>query len=363
MSRADRIRKPTVLLEWRSSGHRLAYASAILDSAVSQGEEIHLWTTVAVQGTQEWLVHITDATQARLRVHRWNFTIGARLVWSASRTRRVIVPEADRILALLLVLSYMPWIRRTKIAPIIMRPPTNSPGIAQRLKVWSIRTARKRRNIDLLLLESPIAQRGSGVWSGVEHSTDDLLLDPADLITGVPREPVELSTIELGAQILSVVGVIDSRKRIDLVLRAWPRIAEQHPTAHLAILGKATKDLAEKIEAADVPNLLFVNRYLTQAELLATLNRSYGVFALYDGGLSSGVVLAASARSCWVFVARSGVLADASKHIGTGVPVEMEEGALADAASEKLRRNVRPPPVHLSGRHEFGLRALGLHAI
>jgi len=111
-------------------------------------------------------------------------------------------------------------------------------------------------------------------------------------------------------------GLIRPYKGLDVLLRAWPHVREQVPEATLLVAGRPMMDLAAL--ATDQPGVVFLPRYLSDAELAATLRRADVVVLPYRRIDNSGVLAAALAFGAPLVLSDVGGFGELHRSDGVG---------------------------------------------
>lgn len=358
------------IVEWRAHGHRMTYVASIVRAANEVGLDVVLWTAPEVLETEEFQTQLSDlVSTGRLSiclVPDLGTTGGLIRHLGAIRRqgRAAVVPEADRFLhalGLALVARRLP--RPTSV--IIMRPPQSVTGrfrgrIGSIAKTALIVVLSPWRALDIQLLEDPLAQANDRVWTTPFLSRASFRLDdPCGLLeTSAAEFPEELLQRPSSRPFLAVVGVIDGRKNLPLILEAWR--LRPNSGSDLIVAGKQTSAVSTWLEstAPPTPDSTFVNRYLTEAEIRGVLERSSGILALYDGGFSSGLVIAAAAIGRWTIALEGSRTGTVARRHGFGVVCAPHALDLADAMEQVLTQTATPVPVLVPGSRDFGRHVL-----
>jgi glycosyltransferase involved in cell wall biosynthesis len=359
------------IIEWRPLGHRMTYVASIVRVANDAGINVVLWTTPQVLETDEFDAQLsgfisngqlTTNTSSQLGNPRGLLTALGEI---RRQDRAAILPEADRYLHLLLLGLVSGQLPRNTTA-IVMRPPR---AVSGRWRGWLgsiVKTALvvvlvMSRRVDVQLLEDPLAEDGERLWTGPLKRESLRLDDPCSLLDIESGElPVELQFRTRRVASLALVGVIDHRKNVPLIIRAWQLAAP--PDAALIIAGKQSPSVSSWLaEAEPLPeNVILINRYLSESEVRGILEQSNGILTLYDGGLSSGVMVAAAAVGRWVIVLEGTRTGRVAAQKGFGLVCKPSPPALADAMLGALSNTSKPPPLVVPRSGDFGRRVLRL---
>lgn len=367
---ATRRRAPddatVAILEWRPTGHRLAYVAAIASAVADTGRAAVLVTTQEVLDSPEYQVHLAALVGAGvLDVRRDERLVGRAGVVDVlcGQTAGAVVPEVDDLLPPLAVAAVTGRLPRST-AVIVMRPPRRREWSARTLlvdtgKVAAILVLAASRRVDVHLLEDPLAHGRDRVWPWPLNRPGLRLDDPCDLAGTVEGDldgAVEQALRSSPA--LAVVGRIDGRKRLPLVLDAWDH-RDPSTDGSLLLLGAQTEAVRRWLaERAVPPGVVTVDRYLENPELLAVVRRCRALVVLYDGGLSSGILVTAAAAGTPVIVGEGTRTGRIAAHHGFGVMTPLEPEAVARTIEAVLARSDRPDPVPCSTARDFGRQVL-----
>lgn len=359
------------ILEWRHGGHRLFYVAAIVRAANEADLPIELVTSSGVLDTEEYRTHLAHLAEDGLLCVRTSSDVdqarGLRRELRSIRHERrpAVVPESDRFLHVLLLAKMLRQLPLPTTA-IVMRPPQSvdgSLGARARsvIKSTLLLALSRWRTLDLQLLEDPLAEGDDRVWRQPILSSVHLRLDdPCGLVDEPAGElPPELDHVLADRPTLAMVGVIDGRKHLPLVLQAW-RLASETAECDLVIAGKQTSSISSWLNSAGpLPgNIHFVDRYLTDVEVRGVLERSKAIFALYDGGLSSGFLIASAAFGRWAITIGGSRTASVAVTHGFGVVCASTTAGVADAIDIVLSKTEMPTPVDVPSSTEFGRHVL-----
>ena len=158
---------------------------------------------------------------------------------------------------------------------------------------------------------------------------------------------------------IAVVGSIDSRKEVPLLLRAW-ELVDKSSDPLLLLAGpheQRVRELVRRHGVADA-SILSIDRYLANEEMAAVIQRSAGVAVLYDGGVSSGILTSAVAVGRWVITTqntRTGAIAEAND---CAVVCNGDPETLARAIDQVVRTGSQPQGRVLPTRLDFASRLL-----
>jgi hypothetical protein len=276
----------------------------------------------------------------------------------------VIIPEVDRVLPLITLALVLRCLPQPTVV-IVMRPPywTGVRAVLQSTTktVMIAMLTSARRTVDVLLLEDPLAKGAERVWQRPFANPRMRLDDPTDLIPSDEQEqPPELATLPPQASVIALVGSIDGRKQVPMILRGWlTRPALEHEV--LVIAGRQAAEVREQIATVDWASradVVVIDRYLSNGEIAWIFERATGVLALNDGGISSGISSAAARHSKWVITEKGSRTGRVASARGFGVEAKLDPSSLADAMVEVVRSN---PPHELHGlptRADFGARVV-----
>lgn len=372
--------KPVGVLEWRPGGHRLAYVAAIVDGAAIIGHRSVLVTDEATVESPEFAVHLNENQNlhSRLASRRIGTVAGmvSALRWLRKNAAITVVPEADRYLGTL-ILAWLVRALPRNTSIIVMRPPVlrrageHSPtrrhaaraavAATGLMKTVLMLVCQRIPSIDLFLLEDPVATGAQRVWGWPFGSEAFRLDDPSDLIpAGRGVQPDELRGVRHDRPVIAVVGSIDSRKQVPLLLRAW-ELVDKSSDPLLLLAGPHEQRLRELVDHHGVrdASILSIDRYLANEEMAGVIQRSAGVAVLYDGGVSSGILTTAVAVGRWVVTTqntRTGAIAEAN---GCAVACDGSPESLARGIGRVIAAPSQPVGRVLPTRVDFARRLLG----
>jgi glycosyltransferase involved in cell wall biosynthesis len=354
------------ILEWRPTGHRLAYVAAIAGAVADTGRAAVLVTTQEVLDSPEYQVHLAALVGTGLiEVRRDERLVGRAGVVEVlcGQTTGAVVPEVDDLLPPLAVAAVTGRLPRST-AVIVMRPPRRRGWSVRTLlvdtgKVAAIMVLAASRRVDVHLLEDPLAHGRDRVWPWPLNRPGLRLDDPCDLAGTVEGELDDAVDQALrSSPAIAVVGRIDQRKRLPLVLDAWSR-RDPSLDGSLLVLGAQTEAVQGFLaERPAPPGVVTLDRYLENPELLAVVRRCRALVVLYDGGLSSGVIVTAAAAGTPVIVGEGTRTGRIAAHHGFGVVTSLEPEAVARTIEAVLARSDRPNPVPCATARDFGQRVL-----
>jgi hypothetical protein len=349
----------------------LSYVAAIVRSANDASLSIELVTSRVLTLSDEYQIHLarlvadgqlTVRTSDRLD-RRGGITRELREI--RLRGNAVVLPEADRSLHALLLAKLSRGLP-VPTALIVMRPPQSVRGIWRAriggfVKTLLIVVLCAWSSLDVLLLEDPLALGRDRVWrKRVLRSKSRRLDDPCGLVEiEASHLPKELNQ-DLGDRpMLAIVGVIDSRKQVPLVWAAW-QLACGTIEGELVIAGKQSPDVSSWLRSAGpVPTRIhFIDRYLTDDEVRGVLERSNGIITLYDGGFSSGFLVAAAAVGRWAITTRGSRIERVASSHGFAVTCTPTPSGIAEAIDQVLAKTEMPPPIEVPSAEDFGRRVL-----
>lgn len=356
------------VIEWRYGGHRLAYVSAIADAASVLGHDVWLHTTETVVESDEYRTHLAERSTTLVATYPADQFVPRSLHGLLRRCWRqgdlVVLPEADRLLPLLAVGAVVRALPRP-MAVVAMRPPRwRRPrhwpaSVAKALSLLVLST--RLTAVDLLLLEDPVATGRARVWGFPFARERHRLNDPADLIPiALGSLPNELADLEPERPMLSVIGSIDARKRVPLVLDSWMS-RSSCSNSILVVAGPQRPDVRSALASQDLsgrPDIRIVDRYLTNGEIDAVIRRSSAVVALQSDDLASGTTVAAAARGRWVITDDRSRNGRSAASFGYGIPVRLNAPDLAKAFDHALSRADLPSLRPIPTRSDFGRRVI-----
>jgi hypothetical protein len=365
-------KRRVVIIEWRHEGHRFGYVAAIARASTAAGLSPVLLTSADARSTREFSTHLSDVDDLGVADLRRPIspTVGfARALLQARRLGAigVVVPEVDTLLPSLLLTALL-LRRRLPITGIVMRPPRQGAGTMRsawyRAKAAMISADRFCPGLDLLLLEDPLADEDDLVWPRELVLGGRRLDDPADLYRPAHHAslPQEIAQLTNDRALVTVMGVIDHRKQIPLVLEAW-RQGQLGARATLLIAGKQREGTRPALEQASAEDrsIVTVDRYLSNEEMGAIIERSSVMLLLYDVGTSSGMLTTSAAVGRWTVVRADTRVGRIALRSGFGIAAHPSGGAVAQAISTALDSDGQPAPRQLPSCRTFGDRVLRMH--
>ncbi len=162
-------------------------------------------------------------------------------------------------------------------------------------------------------------------------------LPPPAFLHAAPPAPPD-GAREHPADVL-LFGRLYAYKGTDVLLRAWPRIAEQVPEARLTLAGAG--DLSPwRAELETLGNRVrMFNRFLSEEETSLCFAETALVALPYRQASLSGVALLAAAHACAVVASRVGAIPETVEDGVTGLLVEPGDPAALAAAIVALLRD------------------------
>lgn len=148
--------------------------------------------------------------------------------------------------------------------------------------------------------------------------------------------------LDTSAPMLLCFGLIEERKGIGTLIKAFARLRAMGKTATLLIMGKALTDTAPFETALaetglSTTDVQMISRYATFEEMNALFERAQAVILPYHSGWNSGVLAAAQGYGRPVIATTVGGFDEVVDHEGTGLLVPpRDEVALADAMARLL---------------------------
>lgn len=372
MSKASGTGNRLGILEWRHEGHRLGYVAAIARAATADGLSPILFTESHVRRTNEYRVHLTSLDGLIVRDLEAPITNSRSFLAALKGIGRndvdgIVIPEVDTLLPALFIKTFL---RRsgTRVSGIVMRPPRR--GSTLRQAAWSvakaalIRSDRLCPDLELLLLEDPLASGPDLVWPEKLLSPRRRLDDPSDLYSVADESalPAELQNLSVERPIVTIMGVIDHRKQIPLAIEAWKQ-ARAGDSAYFIIAGKQRTEVTQTIQEAVAidGSIVAVDRYLKNEEMGALIKRSTALLLLYDVGTSSGLLTTAASVGRWAIVRKDTRTGRIAVSNGFGIESDGSASAVARSMHEALRRTAPPMGTQLPTGSDFGRRVLEWH--
>ena len=367
---SDEVHPVVSILQLGCEGHRLAYVAAIVRAAATGGARTKLLTVPRVSTSDEFGTHLASlVADGRLEVAELSdlASVAGRL-----RTLRqlrsegsfLVVPDSDRLLPTVLLAKVLRRSPRA-LSLVVMRPPMFD---RRRARTYLIAPSKVllltvltvfRRSVRVHLLDDPLAGESERVWRPPLSKLGARLNDPMDLMGGECRTPMEIANLPTDAKVVAVIGSLDERKRLPLILDAWLDGGWQ-PEGVLVLAGKVPPHSKRMLEArlVQLESAVLIDRYLSNSEIMGVLTRAQAVLVLYDGGLSSGVLLSAAAAGRWVVCeagSRTGRVA-----LGNRIAVEcsLDPRSIAGAMRWVLGAARTPNPIRIAASDQFAAQVL-----
>ena len=274
--------------------------------------------------------------------------------------RSVILPEADKFLLQLVIAKLLRRLPRRMVI-IVMRPP-EAVEKGGRIGVWVKRALiislmAWRRSIDVRLLDDPLASGDSRCWQGLLLGRPSFRLnDPCGVLDVEPTELPQVVERDLGdRRVVAVVGALDGRKNIPLVLAGWG--AANMSDSALLLAGPQSPAVATWLseEASRLPpNMVMWNEYLGHDQLRSAIERSTAIVTLYDGGISSSLMLGAAALGRWTITLADSRTARVAHINDFGISCHPTVEDVGRAIREALSRTEFPHAIPLPDSRQFG---------
>jgi 1,2-diacylglycerol 3-alpha-glucosyltransferase len=212
------------------------------------------------------------------------------------------------------------------------------PGaLVRRLAVWVSREF--SNSADCVVVPTQSVQellRSYGVTRRIEVIPTGIDLDS---IQASPRRPVRASYgLPEGAPLVCTSGRIAREKGLDRLLRAFQRVRERRPEAHLLLVGGGPweRECRALIASLGMEERVRVTGYVTREEVFDCV-ASADLFVFPSTTDTQGlVVLEAMALGCPALAVRSGAVRDVIRDGENGVLVEPSAEALAEGICRLL---------------------------
>jgi glycosyltransferase involved in cell wall biosynthesis len=158
---------------------------------------------------------------------------------------------------------------------------------------------------------------------------------PHGVLSHLAEAPAVASPVDGAGPVAVLPGLLRPYKGADVLLAAWPRVAERVPGARLVLAGRPMMDTSGL--PLDGPGVVHLPRHLSDAELAALLRRADAVVLPYRRIDNSGVLFAALAVGAALVLSDVGGFRELhdSHSIGELVPAG-DAAALADALAAVL---------------------------
>ncbi|MFD1506964.1 glycosyltransferase family 4 protein [Georgenia yuyongxinii] len=359
-AREDRPGAPSrvLIVEPDVTGHRLLYVRLLAEAAQAAGHEVHLALAPGARRSVEFGLQLAGVDAPIHESARWSHdevaALSRRLL-----TDRVLVPDGDRFAQRLALRPR--WAGSGDLALLIMRPFPH-PGLAARargaLKGALLRRAGRMRRAHLAVLSSPFSPPPG--WRGVAVAIDPVLLEGTPGDVAAVRRRVGLRA---DCYWFAVLGVIDARKNLDLVLDAL--LTARPPATGVCLAGsidaaaRAALDSRRGALTAAGIELVVVEARLSNAEFDALVRAVDCVVVAHSNEGASGVL--AKAATAGTRIAAAG--ARSLRRDCTALAVSSEWSELrVDALAGTLARArdaARPHPVPPADLASFTRPLLG----
>jgi hypothetical protein len=361
-----RRQTPTAVsvVEWRRGGHRLAYVAAIAKGA--DNRPIELITSRDVLDSGEFETHLAPFVEfGTMTVRVVDDLEDSRVLFSLLSELRaagqgVVLPEADKFLPQLVVAKILRRLPRRMVI-IVMRPP-DAVTTGRRLGRWAKRAfivslMAWRRSLDVRLLEDPLGRGETRCWQGLVLGRPSYRLNDPCGVLDSESAPLPSSVTEVLAdlRVVAVVGALDARKNLPLVIEGWETV--NIPGSALLLAGPQSPGIDAWLRDNETrlpPNVFTWNNYLGHDELRSAIERSTAIITLYDGGISSSLMLGAAALGRWTITLAGTRTARVAQVHGFGIACEPTADDVGRAIREALAKSAYPHAVPLPDSREFG---------
>jgi hypothetical protein len=340
----------------------------VVQAAAAAGRSVTLVTTEPTAGSTQFQAHLADyvlAGDIDVQLRDRVTSVGglfAELVERGRSTTHLVLPEVDRILLLLAALRLSRLIPSSTVA-IVMRPPRLRYmkslfgfGGAAKLALLYLLAAL----LDLRLLEDPLATGADRCWTMPVLRRQRFRLDDPSLLDGVvAKRPPELANFGNVTPVVTMCGSIDERKGLTVTLAAWGS-QEVNQNCLLLVAGKQSTVVKNQLlRLAALPsNVIFIDRYMTNAELRWVIARSRALLVLSELHLSSGILLASASAGRLVIAAEGTRIGRIAVKHRFGIQSALEPTALAAAVVKALDFCESPPRLTIPTLSTFGRSVL-----
>jgi glycosyltransferase involved in cell wall biosynthesis len=214
--------------------------------------------------------------------------------------------------------------------------------------------------VDLRCLDDSLAVGTERNWNfPLLRSSKHRLDDPCSLTSDIPVPMPEIAVVGREIEVISLIGSIDQRKRVPLLLESW-KLVQESVGAVLVIAGKQSVELRRFLASAEAPfpKVYIVDRYLSDQEMAWLVERSKALVVLSDMDHSSGTLLSALGRGRWVISLEGRRVAAVANRHAAAITCAPTPESLADAIQRLGKRDDLPKPVKIPSAHDFGLSLL-----
>lgn len=360
-----------VIVEPVCVGHRFYFVRLLAEAAARFGRPAVLVSHHDAVPSDEWSVHLAAIPTLQVVTLESRAFRGIGLLRLILRLRRpgnlVIVPRADRhvpvvLLSHLLARALSP--RRRAYGPLrclLLRPDLRA-GSRQFVKAWTCRALTLLGNPPLLLDDVVLRGRPRGSLSGV------WVADPVGrtLVEVTRREAKASFGFNANDTTVGLVGVLNARKSVGLVLDTWLSLAAEY---RLLLVGKADAETQRLITEErfrrylDTGQLRLVDGHVSDATLQLSIRASDALLLPYRSTGSSGLLGQAIYLGTPVVAAGNPRVTGLVEALDIGVRAELTADSLAAAirscVTQDRSAQLSLAREKLSSEREFAEAVLG----
>lgn len=308
------IKKRILIYEPSHAGHHLKYVQLLVRAFSSLGRDVILASTRESFASEEYALLLKRHENLFATVTVDHRGLGRRLkpwldAWSilelAARYRCdcVFLPYLDSYLRALGILGAVyPSARNACFEGILMDGACSLDAVhgsvGQRMRRLATRRALARGILRKVyfLDESILASYRRNIPGARSQMVP--CPDPIETDHTIPREEFRARFgIRSDARVLGVFGMIDARKGVDLLIRAFERYGPQSHEC-LLLMGKHTPAVLDHIRTCRAaPNIVSVDRFVTDDEMISGIHAADAVAAVYPRHLSSASIVIRAAAA------------------------------------------------------------------
>lgn len=356
-----------LIVEGNVTGHRLSYVRILLDAAVGAGFEVTLALPPEADATPEFATHLSSSESQYSRCGMAEFDLASIAdVARQLNATRTVVPDGDALAVALA--SARRWDAPGTLSVLVMREFAQHRRFVVATKLRSLgkrvvfRRVRRIDHVDAFVLRGAAAARTSGV---------DYVVDPVDVNVD-PAAVDELRVrwkVEQDEFVFAVLGAIDERKNVDMVMRAVLAGVEAGAFTKrpcVLVAGRFAAGMVERLKplAAALANhrvrVLCIDAALPANEFDAAVSLADCLVLAYSNDGPSGLLGKAAALGTRVIAAGSPTLRRECAAIGPGAawaPLSAVSLSRALAGAEAMPA---PADRDYAAPTDFAHRLLGI---
>jgi glycosyltransferase involved in cell wall biosynthesis len=306
------------------SGYSRPYDHELARALGARGHRVTLWTSAFVHG---------DAPAAagyEVREHFYRrsnaLPVGSRLRPAAKAAEHVVdlrrlraalrrdPPDVVHVQWCVLRPVERPFYRRLHAAgiPVVFTAHDPVPNVGGTARARSV--AATARSFERVVCHSEWGREALVERSGVDPRRVRVI--PHGVFGYLRELPGVAPPADPEGPLAIAPGLIRPYKGVDVLLRAWPHVRAQAPAASLLVAGRPMMDVSGL--PTGQPGVVFLPRYLSDAELAAALRRADVVVLPYRRIDNSGVLAAALAFGAPLVMSDVGGFGELHRSDGVG---------------------------------------------